>query len=458
MVMQGETAPLTEAIRSKRGIAVSERRALLAITDAICVVVAFALAFNVWTGVVRHSGFALPRFGAIAFLVVWFVAAWLSGVYDVRSMISLRRTTEAVVGSLTISLVGLIGLFFAVPYRVTRPTILIWVPAAAILILLMRALARLLLGNVALATPTVMICRPSALEDLQSDLVKALHPFYSIVGVVDPSSPEAPAQLAELVQRLPSAQIVVGLQGEMAPELFTTLITCHEKGMAVRSLADVYEELTGRALLDQLGNAWLMSLPMRSQTSRPYAAMKRLVDVLAGLSAMVVLALLFIPLALAIRLTSRGPIFHSQERVGKYGKPFRIVKLRTMRISNSLRWTERSDGRVTFVGGIMRKLHVDELPQGWNIVRGDMSIVGPRPEQPHYVEQLREHIGFYNSRLVVRPGLTGWAQVNHGYSGGIGGARIKLSYDLYYIRNQSFSLDLLILVRTLFTIAALRGL
>lgn len=226
----------------------------------------------------------------------------------------------------------------------------------------------------------------------------------------------------------------------------------------MRSLTDMYEELTGRMLLDQLGHSWLMSLPMRSQTSRPYAAFKRLVDIAAGVFALLVLAVLIIPAALLIKLTSRGPLFHRQRRIGKYGRAFQIIKLRTMRVSDSKHWTEQSDARVTAVGKVLRRLHLDELPQGWNIVRGEMSVVGPRPEQPHYVDELRREIDFYNSRLVVRPGLTGWAQVNRGYSSGVSGARVKLSYDLYYIKNQSFSLDLLILVRTVFTIAALKGL
>ena len=442
----------------RRGIAISERRIAFAVSDTVCVLTAFAIAFNVWTGEVRHTGFTLPRLGSLAFLVAWFVAAWLSGVYDVRTMISMRRTTQAVIGGLAISTILLIGFFFAVPYRITRPTIVLWVPLAAVLVIGMRAVGRKLLGKVALSTPAIMLCPSAVIEDLRGELMKALAPFYVVAGVVDPSGPNAAEKLEKLVATAPNAHLVVGVQGEVDRSLFNTLIGCHEHGMAIRSLADVYEELTGRALLDQLGNAWLMSLPMRSQTSRPYAAMKRAVDIMAGIAALLILAILLIPLGLLIKLTSRGPVLHKQERVGKYGKTFHIVKLRTMRISNSLRWTERSDGRVTMVGGLLRRLHLDELPQGWNILRGDMSIVGPRPEQPHYVDQLRKDIDFYNSRLVVRPGLTGWAQVNDGYSGGMTGARVKLSYDLYYIRNQSFSLDLLILVRTIFTVAALRGL
>jgi lipopolysaccharide/colanic/teichoic acid biosynthesis glycosyltransferase len=153
-----------------------------------------------------------------------------------------------------------------------------------------------------------------------------------------------------------------------------------------------------------------------------------------------------------------GRIFHRQTRVGKYGRTFTLYKLRTMREGDSsLTWTEHGDRRITRAGWLLRRLHLDELPQVWSVLRGDMSLIGPRPEQPHYVEELRQHIDFYNTRLTVRPGLTGWAQVSHGYGSGIDGTRVKLAYDLYYVKNQSVSLDLLIMARTVLAVLRLGG-
>jgi lipopolysaccharide/colanic/teichoic acid biosynthesis glycosyltransferase len=128
-----------------------------------------------------------------------------------------------------------------------------------------------------------------------------------------------------------------------------------------------------------------------------------------------------------------------------------------VRPRQELHWTGEDDARITTVGGILRRLHLDELPQAWNILRGDMSVVGPRPEQPQYVEELRTSIPYYNTRLSVRPGLTGWAQVNYGYGSGVDGSTVKLSYDLYYIKRQSVALDLLIMARTVFAVATLKG-
>jgi exopolysaccharide biosynthesis polyprenyl glycosylphosphotransferase len=443
---------------TRRGVAVSERRLLLAVADTVCVTAAFAIAFNVRTAQITHVEFSIPKLGALIFAALWFTCAWLAGVYDVRNMAHLRGAVQGIFRALLLELAGLLLVFFIFPYRVTRPTILIWIPCAAVLLIAIRAATRKLLGRVGFSTPAVIVARAQALDDLQGDFFKSLSPFYEVLGTVDPDTPDAVAKLQDLVGESTSAQIILGVRDDVDRALFRALLGFHERGLAVRSLADIYEELTGRMLLDQLGHSWLMSLPMRSQTSRPYAAFKRGVDIIAGLVALLVLVVVIIPASLLIKLTSSGPVLHRQRRIGKYGHVFQIIKLRTMHVSDSKRWTEQSDSRVTVVGRVLRRLHLDELPQGWNIVRGDMSIVGPRPEQPHYVDELRREIDFYNSRLVVRPGLTGWAQVNEGYSSGVPGARAKLSYDLYYIKNQSFSLDLLILVRTVFTIAALKGL
>jgi lipopolysaccharide/colanic/teichoic acid biosynthesis glycosyltransferase len=197
---------------------------------------------------------------------------------------------------------------------------------------------------------------------------------------------------------------------------------------------------------------------MRSQTSHIYAAIKRTLDVVVAIPALIVLGVLVLPLAVVVKLDG-GPVFHRQVRVGKHSRPFTVVKLRTMRHlpAEATTWTETGDRRITLVGHLLRRLHLDELPQAWSILRGQMSLIGPRPEQPQYVEQLRSEIDFYNTRLTVRPGLTGWAQVNSGYGSSVDDARVKLSYDLYYVKHQSLSLDLIIMARTVMAVLSLSG-
>jgi lipopolysaccharide/colanic/teichoic acid biosynthesis glycosyltransferase len=322
-----------------------------------------------------------------------------------------------------------------------------------------RLLYRHTLTSTRLAQPIALVATPDVLSTIWPDVRDQSANFYRVQKVINPLSAGAVEQLASLASSGKVGELILGVRDDISRELFSSLVRCYDGGMRVRSLADLYEELTGRLLLDQLGHSWLMSLPMRSETSRVYAACKRGVDLLAGAGGMLALGALLVVAAPAIKLSDGGPLFHRQTRVGKYGRQFQLTKLRTMRVAadGGTQWTESRDPRITAVGRVLRRLHLDELPQSWNILRGDMSLIGPRPEQPQYVEALQREVDFYSTRLTVRPGLTGWAQVNHGYGAGSDGARVKLSYDLYYVKRQSVSLDLLIAARTLLAVLSLGG-
>ena len=447
------------AARPRRGLAVSERRLLLAAGDGLLVAVALVVAFNLRTAEARHLGIAVPRVAALITVVVWFIAAYLVDAYRLSSAVNLRATFGNVAASLGISAVGLLAVFFVSPYRITRPTLLIWLPLTAVLVLGWRLLYRRVFAHAIFAGSLLVVGNLRSFKTVWPDAQKAMKGLYRVVEVIDPNRPEGTAMISEMVEEGQVDEILLGVRGNVPRPLFRALLACYDRGVRVRSLADMYEELTGRLLLDQLGHSWLISLPMRSETSRLYAAFKRGTDLCAGAAGLLVLAIALPLVALAIKLEDQGPIFFSQERVGKYGRVFPTYKLRTMRAETATDQTQTQSGdqRITRVGGILRPLHLDELPQAWNIIRGDMSMVGPRPEQPAYVAMLQKSIDFYNTRLSVRPGLTGWAQVNFGYGDGVEGAREKLSYDLYYIKRQSPALDILILTRTLIAVLSLKG-
>jgi exopolysaccharide biosynthesis polyprenyl glycosylphosphotransferase len=445
--------------RNRRGLAVSERKLLLGAGDGIAVAAALIVAFNLHTAEVRQLGFAVPRVAVTITVVVWFAASYLVDAYRLNGAVNLRTTFTNLGATLGIAFVGLLAVFFVLPYRITRPTLLIWLPLTAVLVMAWRLAYRRVFADAIFAGPVLVVGKLSGFRRIWPDADSSMRGLYRVVEVVDPSRPDSTELISEMVAEGQVGEIVLGIRGPVSRNLFRCLLSCYDRGVRVRSLADLYEELTGRMLLDQLGHAWLMSLPMRSETSRPYAAFKRAVDLLAGVLAMAVLAVLLPVISLAIWLEDRGPAFYRQERVGKYGRRFTIYKVRTMRVGegDGESQTASGDGRVTRVGRVLRNLHIDELPQAWNIVRGDMSIVGPRPEQPSYVATLQRSIDFYNTRLSVQPGLTGWAQVSAGYGDGVEGAREKLSYDLYYIKHQAPGLDLLILARTLIAVLSLRG-
>jgi len=231
----------------------------------------------------------------------------------------------------------------------------------------------------------------------------------------------------------------------------------HAGGVRVRSLVAFEEEWLGKLPVAELERTSLM-FDISELHTQGYGRMKRLFDVLLAVPGLLVLLLAIPFVALGDLLANRGSLFFRQPRVGRDGRPFTIVKFRTMRAvgdgETAGEWTQEHDPRVTSFGRLLRRTHVDELPQMWNILRGDLSFVGPRPEQPHYVQELVTKIPFYNLRHLVRPGLTGWAQVKYGYAGDERDALEKLQYDFYYLRHQSLPFDGRILGRTVRSIFA----
>jgi exopolysaccharide biosynthesis polyprenyl glycosylphosphotransferase len=224
----------------------------------------------------------------------------------------------------------------------------------------------------------------------------------------------------------------------------------HAAGVRVRTLSLFYDEWLGKLPISELERLSLM-FDIQELHSAAYARVKRLIDIAVGAVGLVALAPLAALIAVANLFGSRGPLLYRQERVGKGGVPFTMLKFRTMRPHDgtSTAWTSHDDPRITPIGRWLRRTHLDELPQVVNILRGDLSLVGPRPEQPAYVADLTEKIPFYALRHIVRPGLTGWAQVKYAYGASAFDALEKLQYEFFYLRHQGLALDARILARTL---------
>jgi sugar transferase (PEP-CTERM system associated) len=232
----------------------------------------------------------------------------------------------------------------------------------------------------------------------------------------------------------------------------TPLLDCKMRGMRILSLAAFHENYLGRIDLDLLtANDLLMTHGFTA--GRLGEATKRLMDIVVGFAMLVLMLPLMVLTALIIKIDSPGPVFYRQQRVGKFDEPFTLFKFRSMtadaEASGSPIWAQRQDPRVTRVGRIIRATRIDELPQLVNVLRGEMSLVGPRPERPHFVEQLARAIPFYRQRAYVKPGVTGWAQINFPYGASVEDAREKLAYDLYYVKHRSLLLDLFTLVSTI---------
>ncbi|HXH97219.1 MAG TPA: exopolysaccharide biosynthesis polyprenyl glycosylphosphotransferase [Gaiellaceae bacterium] len=244
--------------------------------------------------------------------------------------------------------------------------------------------------------------------------------------------------------------IVVLAPGPNRPQTFLQLLEAAEVGFRVVELAQFYEHAYGRVPVEDLTRAWFMSVLHLYQ--RPYSrVLKRTVDLVGACLVFLFTLPLFPLLALLVR-RSEGPVLIRQLRLGEHGRLFTIYKFRTMyadaETPGRAVWAHVEDPRVTRLGGIMRRLRLDELPQLWNVIRGDMSLVGPRPERPEFLDELAARVPYWTRRHLVKPGLTGWAQVRQGYTASAEATSEKLSYDLWYIRHRSLVVDLAILLRT----------
>ncbi len=264
-----------------------------------------------------------------------------------------------------------------------------------------------------------------------------------------------------LVKSLSVDRVVVSLADARGKLSMDRLLEMRMAGVSFAQLPSVYEEYTGKIAIDNLRPSWLV-FSDGFENVKNTGGVKRLLD-MAGASLFVLPALPVMAVAaLAVKLTSAGPALYKQARVGLHGRVFTIYKFRSMRAdaeaATGAVWaTPGRDPRVTAVGGFLRRSRVDELPQLWNVLRGDMSLVGPRPERPEFVEQLTRSIPFYGLRHSVRPGLTGWAQVRYAYGASVEDAMEKLQYELFYIKNRSLALDFYILFETLKTVIARSG-
>jgi exopolysaccharide biosynthesis polyprenyl glycosylphosphotransferase len=270
------------------------------------------------------------------------------------------------------------------------------------------------------------------------------------------------AELPEVIAKTAATDLIVAIQGQLTGAMFQSLLDAQEQGVEITRLPVAYEDLLGRLPIQHLEADWLLrSFVDELRVSGLYLLAKRLLDLVGAMLGLAVFALLLPWAAAAILLDSGRPIFFRQSRLGQGGRTYRMLKLRTMRqdaeADGQPHWAATVDPRATRVGRILRRTHLDEFPQFWSVLRGDMSLVGPRPERPELVAELEKQIPFYRARLLVKPGITGWAQVNYGKGASVEGSAEKLEFDLYYIKHRSLWMDLWILLRTVGSVFGFKG-
>ncbi len=267
-------------------------------------------------------------------------------------------------------------------------------------------------------------------------------------------------ELEEIIDRLGVKEVILSVSRQHDDLLIEIISRCENKDVMLKIIPDLYEILSGQARTMQLYGFPLIDINPQLMTEWERAA-KRVIDVVVSFIMLILSAPVLIATSIAIKIDSRGPVIYKQERSGLNGKVFKVYKFRSMYQDAEKRtgpiWSTKDDPRITRVGKFIRRVRIDELPQIWNVFKGEMSLVGPRPERPFFVEQLAKEIPYYKRRLRVRPGITGWAQVKHKYDENIEDVRTKLQFDLFYIENMSLKTDIKILFRTVFVVLFGKG-
>ncbi len=400
----------------------------------------------------------IPLVGSAAILWLAMIGVGVYGPYALRS---LRFAGARLLVAISLGIIALSFIDFLLAGQNFWRSTLFYTMGFAILVLVAdRLLLNSFLGSSAFRRRVMVLGAGDRAQRLR-ELGEKPETGFAIVSYIAMSEPERVVEeaipreaihdLGRFVENLGVSEVVLALQERRNSLPLSDLLRIKTKGVHVNDFSSFLERETGRVDLDTVNPSWLIFSDGFSSGRMVSSAVKRVFDIAASL----ILLLLTFPIiaifAVLVKLDSKGPAFFRQERVGLYGETFHLIKLRSMRTDaekDGAKWAEENDPRVTRLGKFIRKVRIDELPQTWSVLKGEMSFVGPRPEVPKFVDELQEEIPFFGERHMVKPGITGWAQINYPYGASTEDSRKKLEYDLYYAKNYTPFLDLVILLQT----------
>ncbi len=420
------------------------------VPDAVLMFAALFLAMRIWypqgleeTVFYRH----IQVFGVI--FLLWLLVYYIHGLFEQGS---LRRYTHLLFNVLSATLVNIllavVYFYFQPVFSLTPRRFLLVVAALTFgLTLIWHVLIKWYMQQ-RMRQGLYLLSTGPEFEELAREVNNHSYMGFSILGKVDPE------KIGQEKFSKESALVVPDQLHEKS-EILRKLYELRTLGLTFFSFRDLYEQLFRKVYIANLNEAWFLeNIDYRSR--RVYAIVKRIVDFLTGIITGCVFVVTYPICAALVKFSSPGPVLFVQQRVGEAGKIFKVYKYRTMSGGPTNTWTAVNDPRITKIGKFFRKSRLDELPQCINLLIGNMSLVGPRPEQPHIVEQLKEQIPFYAERHLVKPGLTGWAQLNI-YAGSLEESKLKLQYDLYYVKHRGIMFDLEIILKTLYYIFTWKG-
>jgi exopolysaccharide biosynthesis polyprenyl glycosylphosphotransferase len=466
------------------GLGVSERRVMLAVVDVLLLNVSL-LAVLVTRDLFSLSVEAIvSNVSYFAILtIVWMVWATFFDCYDLPRTANVRESVRSTGGAALLTTLAYLAIPHLTPHLpASRLTSLIFVLLGTAIVPAWRLCYLTIFSQPYFCRRVLVVGAGQSGQEIARLLnsnpeqqVSYSNSGYQMVGFVDDDTKRGTTvggmpvlgtrhNLPQLVADKSVDLIVIAISHsqQIHPDLFRVLLACREQGIAIQQMTSLYEQLTGKVSVEYAGHDLSVVVPQsNSATHHAFSAIKRLLDLVWGLCGLAILFLALPFVAIANAIWSPGPLFYRQVRVGQGGKCFDLYKLRSMipaaEEGCGAVWACQGDNRITPVGKLLRRSRLDELPQFWNVLKGDMSLVGPRPERPEFLEQLAEQVPFYQARHAVRPGITGWAQVRYRYGSSVDDARIKLEYDLYYIKRQSAFLELAILLKTVPVMLGLQG-
>jgi len=444
-----------------------KRKLLLFTGDILLIILSFSLAF-LWC--YERAGVSLDlneALKAVSFFLLFYpFSFYIFNLYDIRLEFKTIQNLILILTSFLFAALLVLIVLQIYPDSRWREIFLIDLFFTFILITGWR-LTYSLVFKLTIPQRNILILGTEKLAEAARHILNP-YPEYRIKAVIDdrfnehdPSEGNPGIALEEIIDQFDIDDIVVTRHTVKNSRMKDELLKWKMKGGNIYDMLTLYEAFLYKVPASYMNERWLFdNLGSESLQRKVYNRLKRTLDILISLTTIIILLPLGIMLSLAIKVSSKGPVFFVQNRIGRNRKPFPMVKFRTMVTGaeeKGPQWADKEDPRVTVVGRFLRKTRLDEMPQFLNVLKGDMSIVGPRPERDYFIKELEKKLPFYSLRFTVKPGLTGWAQVYYGYAASEQEGREKWEYDLYYIKNMSGFLDLKILLKTIYTIIFSKG-
>ena len=453
---------------------ISERKILLRLFD----ILAIGLAIYGLSYFSEFDYFKIDEYNW-RWLIVLFIYIMSFGtvfeLYDLKKSSKIETVSSTIILTTSVTvLVYLLTPFFTPTLPDNRIQILYFYLAILIPLLIWRLAYISFIASPRFYKRALLVGETSSIEAIVSSF-KVADPNFQIIGFINcEEEGDEPIrykgikeyksnQIHAIIQKEKISEVIIASSNSetISPLIYADLIKLLERGYPIREYTQVFEEMSYRVPVQFVGKDFYKYFPFsRNNKNKLYIAYRRVFDILLSLFGIVCTVLVLPFIIIGNTIGNSGPLFYSQERVGKNGKPFKIFKFRSMIINaeaDGVVWAQKNDSRVTAFGRFLRTTRLDELPQLINILKGDMSIIGPRPERLIFVNELAQVIPFYHTRHIVKPGLTGWAQVKARYGSTVDDSLVKLEYDLYYIKHRSFLLDFNIIIKTLSTIIFFRG-